>query len=307
MQWEKAHKDGAVSLDGGANLRIRTPPVQPMKEDAMEISVFRIDHLLFEGTELGLQRQLECYPGIEGVSVDTASGMVTVRHDPTILSRRAVRRAIADCGYWSPECEKIPAAGKAHGTLGGAVAALVLSLSALPLGPAVSHAQSEHTGTLAMHVLLGGFLPTGASRGSVSNGYAIGAQIGIAFTPRIATVATAFVTQTKFRAIDVVEVTLVQYDVGVEFAPGAPHESTHRVIPFVGLGAGGRTYNFRDAGTATRTYPAVYVAAGSEIRLQRIALRMEARGYASRQEREAGAAVTSTDVVGLAGLAVHFR
>jgi hypothetical protein len=158
-----------------------------------------------------------------------------------------------------------------------------------------------------MHVLLGGFVPTGASRGTLSNGYAIGAQIGIALTPRIATVATVLATQTKFRAVDVVEVTLVQYDVGVEFAPGAPHESTHRVIPFVGLGAGGRTYDFRDAGTASRTYPAGYVAVGSEIRLQRLALRVEARGYASRQEPEAGVAVTRTDMAGLAGLAVHFR
>lgn len=307
MWCEKALRVGRRRATGGVNLRVTTAPVQPLKEDAMEVSVFRIDHLLFEGSELGLQRQLEDYPGIESVSVDTGSGIVTVRHDPTILSRRAVRRAIADCGYWSPGCEKTQPGRNAHGPSAGAIAALVLSLSALPLGPAVSYAQSEHTGRAAMHVLLGGFVPTGASRSTVSNGYAIGAQIGIALTPRIATVATAFVTQTKFREIDVVEVTLVQYDVGLEFAPGAPHESTHRVIPFVGLGAGGRTYDVREAGTATRTYPAGYVGAGSEIRLQWIALRMEARGYASRQEREAGAAVTSTDVVGLAGLAVHFR
>lgn len=273
----------------------------------METSVFRVDHLLFEGTELGLQRQLECYPGIESVSVDTASGIVTVRHDPTILSGRAVRRAIADCGYWSPECEKAEAGREAHSPFAGTLATLVLSLFALPLGPVASHAQSERTSMFAMHVLLGGFVPTGAARGTVSNGYAIGAQIGIALTPRVATAATVFVTQTKFRAIDVNEVTIIQYDVGVEFAPGAPHESTHRVIPFVGLGAGGRTFDVRDAGTATTTYPAAYLGAGAEIRFQRLALRMEARGYASRQESDGGATVTRTDVVGLAGLAMHFR
>ena len=273
----------------------------------MEVSQFRVEQLLFEGTELGLQSQLESYPGIASVSVDTSSGIVTVRHDEAVLSRRAVRRAIADCGYWSPECEKMPPGRTLHGTLGSAGAALLLSLSALSLGPAVSRAQSERTGTFAMHVLIGGFVPTGAARGTVSNGYAIGAQIGIGLTPRVATVATVFVTQTKLRAIDVNEVTLVQYDVGVEFVPGAPHESKHRVIPFVGLGAGGRTYDVRDAGTTTRAYPAAYVSAGGEIRLQRLNFRMEARGYASRQESEAGATVTRTDIAGLASLAVHFR
>jgi len=76
---------------------------------AMDVSVFRVANLLFEGTELGLQRQLEGYPGIESVSVDVGSGIVTVRHDETVLSHRAVRRAIADCGYWSPECESVRA------------------------------------------------------------------------------------------------------------------------------------------------------------------------------------------------------
>ena len=220
-----------------------------------------------------------------------------------------VRRAIADCGYWSPECESASARERARRSLSRdpMITLLLLSLSALALSPAVSHAQDDRTGALAMHVLLGGFVPTGALRGTVSNGYAIGAQIGMAITPRIATVATAFVIQTKYRAANVVEVTLVQYDAGLEFTPGAPHASTHRVVPFVGLGAGGRTFDFRDAGMASRTYPAAYVAAGSEVRLHRLTLRMEARGYAFRQELDAGVSVTRTDVTGLVGLAVHFR
>ena len=306
MWCEKAHEDGAASRQGEES---PSPTVlsSPVKEDAMEVSEFRVCHLLFEATELGLQRQLAGYQGVESVSIDTTSGTATVRHDPTILSHHAVRRAIADCGYWSPECEKAEAGKKAHSPSAGALAAFVLSLLALLIGPVASHAQSERTSTFAMHVLLGGFVPTGAARGTVSNGYAIGAQIGIGLTPGVATVGTAFATQTKFRAIDVVEVTLIQYDVGVEFAPDAPHDSTHRVIPFVGLGAGGRTYDLRDAGTTTRTYPAAYLGAGAEIRLQRLAFRMEARGYASRLEAAAGATMTRTDIAGLAGLAVHFR
>lgn len=71
----------------------------------MQISTFRVENLSFEGTELGLKRQLEGYPGIECVSVDPVSRIVTVRHDETVLSGRAIRRALADCGYWSPDCE----------------------------------------------------------------------------------------------------------------------------------------------------------------------------------------------------------
>jgi len=78
----------------------------------MQLSTFRVENLLFEGTELGLKRQLEGYPGIESVSVDVDSGIVTVRHDETVLSRRAVRRAVADCRYWSPDCEIVRAREK---------------------------------------------------------------------------------------------------------------------------------------------------------------------------------------------------
>ena len=77
----------------------------------MQVSTFRVENLLFEGTELGLNRQLAAHPGIESLSVDIASGIIRVRHDEAVLSGSAIRRAVADCGYWSPDCE-IVCAGK---------------------------------------------------------------------------------------------------------------------------------------------------------------------------------------------------
>jgi hypothetical protein len=71
----------------------------------MQSCVFYVERLVFEGTELGLKRQLERQTGVVSVEIDPVAHRVTVHHDERIASRAGVRRAIADCGYWSPECD----------------------------------------------------------------------------------------------------------------------------------------------------------------------------------------------------------
>ena len=72
----------------------------------MQVSVFHVERLVFEGTELGLKWQLERQPGIVSVQVDPVAHRLTIHHDERIASRAVIRRAIADCGYWTPECEE---------------------------------------------------------------------------------------------------------------------------------------------------------------------------------------------------------
>lgn len=72
----------------------------------MQSSVFHVKQLGFEGTELGLKRQLERQPGIVAVEVEPAVYRVTIYHDERLASRADIRRVIADCGYWCPECDK---------------------------------------------------------------------------------------------------------------------------------------------------------------------------------------------------------
>lgn len=72
----------------------------------MQDSIFHVERLVFEETELGLKRQLERVRGVVSVEVETAAHRVTVRHDERVVSRSDIRRAIADCGYWSPGCDE---------------------------------------------------------------------------------------------------------------------------------------------------------------------------------------------------------
>lgn len=72
----------------------------------MQASVFHVERLVFEDTELGLKRQLERQRGVVSVEVEPAAHRVTVHHDERVVSPADIRRAIADCGYWSPECDR---------------------------------------------------------------------------------------------------------------------------------------------------------------------------------------------------------
>ena len=58
-----------------------------------------VEHLWFEHSGVGLQRQLTSFGGIESVVVDPLAEAVTVEFDESRLDAAAVRRLISICGY----------------------------------------------------------------------------------------------------------------------------------------------------------------------------------------------------------------
>lgn len=191
-------------------------------------------------------------------------------------------------------------------------AIILCALFASLVMPRASWAQSPDVRRFSLHGLLGVFAPVGDHRSTIEGGFAIGAQIGVGVQPSLALVGGALLIQTGYRQPQSGDVTVGQFDLGVELTPFARLASTHaarrRVTPFVGLGAGVRTYDLRDNTTGTRAYLSGYGAIGAELGVARAGLRIEARDYLSRDERE-GMMTTGwrNDMFVLFGLAYHFR
>ena len=179
------------------------------------------------------------------------------------------------------------------------------------LAPRVFMGQNQSDRRLSVHGLLGVFAPTGRHRSVIGDAFAIGAQVGLGLRPSVALVAGVLVSQTSYKSPLQGDVTVVQYDVGFEFAPSAPPSSAHsvrrRVTPFVGGGAGARSYNLREGSGATRVFPAGYVSGGVELAIGAAGLRIEARDYVSRSELTGALSGTRNDVTAVAGIAYHFR
>lgn len=161
---------------------------------------------------------------------------------------------------------------------------------------------------VSAHILLGGFVPTGAQRRALGPAALIGAQLAVGLRPQLAVVGGVAIAQTRDRSAPTsTDVDLVQFDVGVEVGGGAAQSARRGIAPFGGIGIGGRRYDHRADGVATQTVLAGYLAAGAELTLWRTGLRIEARDYLSGGHGRAGGASVRNDLALLAGLAYHFR
>jgi hypothetical protein len=79
--------------------------------------------------------------------------------------------------------------------------------------------------------------------------------------------------------------------------------------PFAGLGAGGRSYNYRKLDVDATHNLAAYASAGGELGYRRLRLRLEARDYVAGFKPLAGqgSSRTGNDIVVMAGLRLVSR
>jgi hypothetical protein len=156
----------------------------------------------------------------------------------------------------------------------------------------------------------GAYIPTGDQRDLLKDAVLVGAQASYRVLPQLAVTGTFGWSPSKDR-ITAGDQTLdlYQYDLGAEArAPSWIASGSWDFTPFVGLGVGGRTYNYRDLDADSKTNVAGYGALGGEFGFGRTGVRIEARDYVSqfRPITSGGDTKTRNDVTLAAGLTLRF-
>ena len=109
-------------------------------------------------------------------------------------------------------------------------------------------------------------------------------------------------------SIDEPKLDVFTYDVGAE-ARAPRLGGALWFSPFAGIGAGARSYNYRNLHVDATHNPAAYASVGGEVGKGRLSLRIEARDYVTGFKPLDGRAGTDTrnDVVVMAGLRFDWR
>jgi len=164
----------------------------------------------------------------------------------------------------------------------------------------------EHKPGWELLVSSGVVVPTGAQRTRVAQGKLTAAQVLYVVRPAIAVTASLGWARTRdIATVNDPKLDAFTYDVGAELrAPKLIGGSAISLSPFAGIGAGGRSYNYRSLSAPATSNVAGYGSVGGELGVGRIRLRLEARDYVTgfRPLAGEGAARSGNDVVLMGGL-----
>lgn len=157
----------------------------------------------------------------------------------------------------------------------------------------------------------GTVVPTGAQRAAIKRGNLTAVQLSYVPRPALAVTATAGWARSRDLATaNDPKLDVFTYDVGAELrAPRWVDRTTVTFMPFAGIGAGARSYDYRRLDVDATHNLAGYGAVGGELGVRRLRLRLEARDYVTGFQPLTGAGATATrnDVVVMAGLRIVRR
>ena len=189
------------------------------------------------------------------------------------------------------------------------IASATLFLGAVA-APARAQVEPAHRPHWEFIVSSGKTLPTGEQRAHIRRGNLTVAQLSYAFAPAFAVTGSIGWTRTRdiARAGDP-KVDMFTYDVGGELrADRIAQSALFTLTPFVGAGAGGRSYTYRRDGLGASHGAAAYGSAGGELGIgSRVRVRLEVRDYVTRTEAAGGTGAARNDVSVMAGLRLKVR
>ena len=155
----------------------------------------------------------------------------------------------------------------------------------------------------------GANIPTGPQRDLFTDAGMIGAQLALEIKPTLHVLGTfGWVATHSSYAVTNDNVNLFTYDLGLELSVVQPMAGNWELKPFVGIGAGARTYAYEGA-LPNKTGGSGYFALGTEFQLAPWAFRLEVRDnvFSYRSPLAGVSAETRNDVALALGLAYHFR
>ena len=171
-------------------------------------------------------------------------------------------------------------------------------------------ASAQGTTGFELRPFVGAYIPTGDQRDLLKDAVLVGAQLSYNIIPAFSVTGSFGWSPSKDR-ITAGNQTLdiYQYDVGGELRASSLYDGgVWNFTPFVGLGIGGRTYNYRDLDVDSKTNFDGYGALGGDIGFGPIGFRIEARDYVSQFKPLTGGGDTKTrnDIGLAAGLSYRF-
>jgi len=189
------------------------------------------------------------------------------------------------------------------------LAAALFAFSAFATKAAAQDAVAYHSNGFELRPYVGAYIPTGDQRDLLKDAVLVGGQASYRLNPNFALTGTLGWSPSKDRVTPGDQtLDLWQYDVGGELrAPSWLQSGGLDFTPYVGLGAGGRTYNYRDLDVDSKTNFAGYGALGGELGFGRFGLRLEARDYVSQfKPFDGGDSKTRNDVTLATGFTLRF-
>lgn len=157
--------------------------------------------------------------------------------------------------------------------------------------------------------IVGAYVPMGSQRHYFKDAAAFGAQAAWELNDYFHVVGTFgwANSETKY-SLNKKDASLYQYDVGAEANLFYELASEWLWRPFIGLGGGGRTYDYAASAVESRSCTSGYGAAGTEFQRSVVAFRVEARSYYTCFESPmTGQKKTRNDGMFTFGIAYHVR
>ena len=159
----------------------------------------------------------------------------------------------------------------------------LVALVVLLFSPRASLAQDSTSPATAweLRVTGGAYVPTGGQRHAVDDAHLTAVQLSWLARPSLAVVGTvAWARSRDLVSADAPKLDVFSSDLGVEVRPARLSISGSKTLRlFAGLGVGARSYNHRKLDLPATHNLAGYAAAGSEMGVRRVSLRLEVRDY----------------------------
>jgi hypothetical protein len=183
-------------------------------------------------------------------------------------------------------------------------------LAALLISSTSAYGQPSQRIRPEVRPFIAAYLPAGALRDEFKSATTLGLQGALEISPFMHVVGTVGWTNghNKYASFSDDVTYIWQYDVGTEFNLTRELGTSWLLKPFLGAGAGGRTYDYQAVNVGTSTCAAGYGTIGSELQKGVMALRLEARNYFTCFKSPLTAEKKTRNDVGLAfGVAYHVR
>jgi hypothetical protein len=177
-------------------------------------------------------------------------------------------------------------------------------IAAIPAS-AAAQAPATPARTWEFNLTSGALVPTGALRETVKNASVSAAQLSYVIVPSVAVTSTfGWGRSRDLSTVNDPKLDVFTYDIGLEGRAPRIGEKAIGFSPFVGLGAGGRSYNYRSLAIDATHNLAAYAAMGGEIAVPHVRLRLEVRDNVAgfKPLSGSGRSETANDLVAMLGV-----